>query len=134
MVDDPFLIRIHARRRELQKELADLDTAERVYKGIGPKTGEFPFVEAASEPQQQTAPASPRPSIKEMILIVLGEAGTQGCTSKGVLQAIQVKWLPDFKKQNLYPKLSFFKGKEWVALEDGNWKLTDEGRKELLPS
>ncbi len=132
MSGDPFLTRIAERRKALQKELADLDTAERVYRGIGPRTGEFPFVEAAAAAPAPAEAPTPKPSIKDMILMTSGEAGAAGMPADEVLQGLRAKWLPGFSRKNLYPKLSFFKSRGWLSLEDGRWKLTDAGRKELL--
>ncbi|MDE2164705.1 MAG: hypothetical protein KGJ66_00010 [Alphaproteobacteria bacterium] len=132
--DDPFLSRIRKEREALQKQLADLDTAERVYLGIGPKTGQFPFVEAAANQTNAIAAVLPKMTIKDAILTVLGEAGSRGMDASELLQSLQTRGLADMKRENLYPKLSYFKHKRWLShdLEQGLWKITDEGRKELL--
>jgi hypothetical protein len=132
--DDPFLTRIRKEREALQKQLVDLDTAERVYLGIGPKTGQFPMVEAAANQTNAIAATLPKMTIKDAILTVLGEAGSRGMDASELLKALQMRGLPDMKRENLYPKLSYFKREKWLSHdeEQGLWKVSDEGRKELL--
>lgn len=132
--DDPFLIRIRKEREALQKQLADLETAERVYLGIGPKTGQFPLVEAAANQLNAIADILPKMTIKDAILTVLGEAGSRGMDASELLKALQTRGLPDMKRENLYPKLSYFKHKRWLFHDEEQalWKISDEGRKELM--
>jgi hypothetical protein len=57
-----------------------------------------------------------------------------GLTSQAVQSAIQKAGRPDFPMRNVSPKLSFFKSKGWLDLNEGVWRITMEGAKELVES
>jgi hypothetical protein len=118
------LSQIRKRREAIQHELADLDAAERLLTGY-----------AASK--NSSANAGTPPSIKLMILRVLSDALRLNglLLDKGdILQAIRLRWLKDFKEENLPPKLSLYKHQGLLKLDDGHWGITDKGTKELEDS
>jgi hypothetical protein len=126
--DDPFIARINKERQSLQKQLADLDTAERIYLGMSTKSSP----EADSGFTVTPLDGGPKPTIQSMILWVLAEGPPDGVEAKEIVRILKDRWAMDIKKQNLFPKLSFFKDKGWASNKDGVWKITDEGQMKLI--
>jgi hypothetical protein len=119
---------IQERRKALQRQLADLDAAERVLLSFA----DPPIATGLSEPR--AVKDGVKTSIKQMILRVLHEAGSAGLNSHGVLARIQNRGLPDYPLANVSPKLSAFRVHGLVDLEGGFWKLTEKGMNEIVSS
>jgi hypothetical protein len=121
---------IQERRKALDKERADLDAAERVLRAHGQR-----LLDAEADSVEGLAAAAKRdmsrPPIKQLILLVINDSN--GLPSQKILAAIQDE-IPGYKAQNVSPKLSFFKQKGWLTLNEGLWKITESGKAEMIKS
>jgi len=116
------LPQIKKRREAIQRELADLDAAERLLTGY-----------VASSKGAAAADATPS-SIKLMILKALADAARLyglELDKNDILQSIRLRWIKDFKEENLPPKLSLYKQQGLLTLVNGHWGITPQGLKEL---
>lgn len=121
---DDFLAYIRQRCAELKRELAELDTAEAVYRRSGAQTL------SAQGTLSITAPVlvpEKLPTIKEMVVMVLTEAGSEGVSAVGVLDRIRERWHPDIERTTLSPQLSRLKGDGHIVNVARVWKLAEYG-------
>ena len=120
---DDFLAYIRRRQAELKKELAELDTAEAVYRRSGARM----VTAQAALPITPPPRTEKLPAIKEMILAVLAEAGFTGLSAINILDRIRERWHPDMARTTLSPQLSRLKVESQIVNQDRVWKLADFG-------
>jgi hypothetical protein len=126
-----FLAYVRKRRAELQKELADLETAERVFKGAA-EAGDATQVSEAGRGEISPAltvravewAARPK-TIKEMVLRLLTEAYPSGLTALEILEGVQKRWMPGLERTSLSPQLTRLKNDALVINRVGKWFSAD---------
>ena len=112
-----FLEFIRQRRAQLQKELAELDTAERVFRQ---SQGEDTLRTIISSPGQSRF--EPR-TIKQMVVRSLEEASSDGLTSSQILGHIQQSWMPSLQRPSLAPQLTRLRRDGAIYNDKRIWKL-----------
>jgi hypothetical protein len=140
MAQEPILTleAIRERRQALRRQLADLDAAERVLLSLRPppnaasRNNGLLRSAPVTDMLPEDAPPEGKRLIKHRILELVGQSD-HGLTSQMVLDGLRAS-IPDYKGHNVSPKLSDYKGQGWLTLDQGLWKITEEGRKEYLKS
>ena len=117
MVD--FLGYIRKRRAELNKELVELDVAERVYRDSGVQM-------VSSQPDLLPEAPRPRVTIKQMVVNLLGDAHPQGLATREILGFIQSGYHVRIKRESLSPQLSRLKNDNRIYNDKGVWKIVKE--------
>lgn len=114
---DDFLEYVKRRKAALRKELADLDSAKRIYEQSGTAIGN-PML-----PLQVGARIA-RPTIKEGILQLLKETSPMGLTALEILDRLNRRWWQgELKRTSLSPQITRLKKDGKVIPEHGTWKL-----------
>ena len=116
-----FLEYLRKRRGELRKELAALDTAERIYRQSQRR-------ETAQEPLMASDEGSyylPR-TIKQMVARALEETQAGGLTSSQILENIQQRWMPSLKRSSLAPQLTRLRRDGLIFNDKRIWKLVED--------
>ena len=128
-----FLSYVRKRRADLQKELADLETAERVFReapepggnASGGDPHEPPPVYSEQLRENALAWAARPKTIKEMVLRLLTEAYPSGLTALEILEGIQKRWMPGLERTSLSPQLTRLKNDALVVNRVGKWFSSD---------
>lgn len=114
---DDFLEYVKRRRAVLRKELADLESAKRIYEQSGTAVGS-PMLPL------QVGTRIARPTIKEGVLQLLKEASPMGLTALEILDRLNRRWwLGELKRTSLSPQITRLKKDGKVVPEHGTWKL-----------
>ena len=116
---DDFLGYVRKRRVELNKELAELDVAERVYRDSG--------VQMVSG-QSDLLPEAPRSrvTIKQMVVNLLGTAHPHGMATREILGFIQSGYHVKIKRESLSPQLTRLKNDNLIYNDKGVWRLVKD--------
>lgn len=112
-----FLGYVRKRRAELQKELNELEIAERIYRESG--------VQMMPEGQHHLfMPVKPfrPPSMKEMVKEILDEMYPHGLTARELLNQIGTRWNAEIKRESLSPQLTRLKNENEIRNDNGVWK------------
>ncbi len=112
-----FLAYVRKQRAKLQKELSELEVAERVYRQSGVQM--LPSQEDADIPEILF---KPRKSIKQMVIEILDDMYPHGLTSLEILAYIQMHWKPSLKRESLSPQLTRLKNDAEIYNDKGVWK------------
>lgn len=117
---DDFLEYVKRRKAALRKELAELQSAERVYQQSGTAGGNPMLPLQAGGPIQ-------RPTIKECVLLLLEEASPMGLTALEILDRLNRRWWRgELKRTSLSPQISRLNRDKKVISEHGTWKLPQD--------
>ncbi len=116
---DRFLTFIRKRRAEVQRELHDLDVAERIYRDSGVELipGQVSLFSTPTSVQ-------PRKSIKQMVLEVLDDVSPHGLTALEILDQIRARWSYELPRTSLSPQLTRLKNDGLIFSDKGVWKRT----------
>ena len=125
-----FLAYVRKRRSELKRELAELDTAEAVFRRSGAQI----YFAQGELTISQPVPVEKPPTIKEMIVIILAEAGPSGLSALGILDRIRERWQSNIERTTLSPQLSRLKGEGQIVNLARAWKLAEYGTEQLKES
>ncbi len=112
-----FLQYVRKRRTALQRELSELEIAERIYRHSG--------VQMVPGQESLFAPIMPllvRRSIKRMVTDLLDEMHPHGLTALEILDQIRVRWNIDIKRTSLSPQLTRLKNDGEIYNDKGVWK------------
>ena len=122
---DDFLEYVKRRKAALRKELAELETAERIYQQSG-SAGGSPMLPL------QMGVLIQRPTIKEGVIQLLEEASPMGLTALGILDRLNRRWWRgELKRTSLSPQITRLKKDGKLISEHGTWKLPkDNARSE----
>ena len=122
-----FLAYVRKRRAELKREMIELDTAEAVYRRSGAQMVSAQGTLTITAP----VPVSDKiPTIKDMVVMVLAEAGPSGLSALSILDRIRERWQPDLERTTLSPQLSRLKGDGQIMNVARAWKLAEYGTKQ----
>lgn len=130
-----FLDVLRRRKMQLRKELADVETAERVYMDAAArgevltgadKSAHDLFERMARMAQAESAAAAVRftpKNIQQMVLHILDEIYPGGLTSLEILDQIQRRWKPDLMRTSLSPQLSRLRKGRSIKNDKHKWYL-----------
>lgn len=114
---DDFLEYVKRRKAALRKELAELESAERIYKQSG-VSGGSPML-----PLRVGDPIA-RPTIKKGVIQLLEEASPMGLTALEILARLNRRWWRgELKRTSLSPQITRLKKEGKVASERGTWRV-----------
>lgn len=116
-----FLQYVRKRRTALQRELSELEIAERIYRHSGVQM--VPGQESLFEP---IMPPLARRSIKRMVTDLLDEMRPHGLTALEIIDQIRVRWNVDVKRTSLSPQLTRLKNDGEIYNDKGVWKRLKE--------
>ena len=117
---DDFVEYVKQRKAAIRKELAELETAERIYKQSG-ATGGNPTL-----PLHMGASVD-KPTIQEGVIQLLEETYPMGLTTLGILDRLNRRWWRgELRRTSLSPQISRLKKDRKVVSEQGAWKLLKE--------
>lgn len=117
---DDFFEYVKRRKAAIRKELAELETAERIYKqsGVGGGNPTLPL---------QTGVPVAKPTIRESVIQLLEEAHPMGLTALEILDRLNRRWWRgELQRTSLSPQISRLKKDGMVVSERGTWKLPKE--------
>lgn len=117
---EDFLRYLAKRRGQLQRDLADLETAERIFKASGAETVvDTPRANVGGELD------APEPSltIKAACLRVLEEVAPKGLRAAEILAQIKARWKPNLSRAVMAPQLTRLGREKTIRREKGLWFL-----------
>ena len=114
---EDFLKYIRQQRVTLKKELAALDTAEKIFRD-SQSHGATPEL-----PPMSTGLFYEPKTIKQMVVRVLEESSRKGQTSSQILWGIQQRWMPELQRSSLAPQLTRLKRDNVIYNHQRLWKL-----------
>ena len=112
-----FLGYVRKRRNTLQKELAELEIAERVYRESGVQ-----IVSRQGRLDQAFTPLSLRITMKKMVCEILDDMHPHGLTARELLNQIHARYNIETKRESLSPQLTRLKNDGLVYNDKGVWK------------
>jgi hypothetical protein len=123
MVD--FLEFIRSRRLALQKEMRELDSAERLY--LKAQQGAIAFdltppIDNSSSVQNLLT-GHPRRTIKGMVRDLLTSTQPNGLTALQLLDLMKLHWGENVERTSLSPQLTRLKDDGVIFNEHGVWKI-----------
>ncbi len=116
-----FLQYVRKRRTALQRELSELEIAERIYRHSD--------VQLAPGQKSLFPPILPLlagRSIKRTVADLLDEMHPHGLTAPEILDEIHVRWNIDVKRTSLSPQLTRLKNDGEIYSDKGVWKRLEE--------
>ena len=117
---DDFLNYVKHRKVALKKELAELESAERIYRqsGVGSGGPTLPFASGL---------LATRPTIKEGVVQLLEEIYPIGLTALEVLDRLNRRWWQGkLKRTSLSPQITRLKKDGKIVNERGTWKIASK--------
>lgn len=118
---DDFLEYVRKRRSALKRELAELDSAERIYLQSGAAGTSAPATLSFQFPIQVE-----RPTIKDGILQILSEVSPNGLTALEILERLNRRWWRGaLQRTSLSPQITRLKADGKVINERGTWKAVE---------
>lgn len=122
MLMNEFLEYVRRRKAILQKELKELEAAERVYLNSGVQLlGSQELLPLGSDPR----PA--KPTIIESVFAILSEVDPDGLTALEILERLNARWWGgSLKRTSLSPQLSRMRRNGEIVNEHSVWKIGHE--------
>jgi len=116
---DDFLEYVKQRKTALRRELAALESAERIYLQSGSAGGRQLVLPTTGQP--------PKPTIKKGVIQLLQEAHPMGLTALEILDRLNNRWWGGkLRRTSLSPQITRLKKLGKLFNERGTWKLRNE--------
>ena len=126
---------IEAEEKQLQTQLAELAVVKRflLRKGHDVNIPDEPRPPAQDAVDEDWIVEAELPlGAKKKIILAVIAYNPSGATTQNIVAGAIAKGFDTARVNNISPKLSFYKSKGWLSLDNGLWKITEAGQKELV--